>query len=145
MTLLYNLVLYSDHSRREKSPLWVCIVLNVSYLVTSFLALTSSVYLLWVIADLVTIWVLFFSRPRHSPIPAMYYCVFALAVNALLHITIYIDLTVLDNLEPWWFWVVYPIGVNISDFIIILALVINRDFLGICALMRFNNLQTIKQ
>ncbi|ATC83136.1 hypothetical protein PAGA_a2922 [Pseudoalteromonas agarivorans DSM 14585] len=39
---------------------------------------------------------------------------------------LYYDLYVLYNFEPWWYWSVYSIGVNVIDVLMMLSLVVNQ-------------------
>ncbi|WP_350309905.1 hypothetical protein [Pseudoalteromonas sp. SCSIO 43095] len=45
----------------------------------------------------------------------------------LMHIDVFIN----KNVHPWFFWDVYTFGVTCIDFIMIVALIVDRDFLGI--------------
>ncbi|MGO2180889.1 MAG: hypothetical protein ACTH36_00935 [Pseudoalteromonas nigrifaciens] len=49
----------------------------------------------------------------------------------------YYDLYVLENIDEWWLWSVYSIGVNVIDLLMIAVLFINKDFLGLIKLKRF--------
>jgi hypothetical protein len=52
----------------------------------------------------------------------------------------YYDLYVIKNTEPWVFWDIYTFSVNIIDLIMIVALIVDRDFLGLNKLK--NTIQT---
>ncbi|SJN24744.1 putative membrane protein; triplicated sequence [Pseudoalteromonas sp. JB197] len=65
------------------------------------------------------------------------YIILGLFVNACLTIAIYYDLYVLNNIDEWWLWSVYSIGVNVIDLLMIAVLFINKDFLGLIKLKRF--------
>ncbi|TMO48217.1 hypothetical protein CWC24_04545 [Pseudoalteromonas ruthenica] len=137
MALLFNLVSYSDKSRRHVSPLWICLIINLSYVSTIFTEKYSHVYLYWFLADIVTIIVLnmlYFRRKRPT---AYYYCLCGLTFNGILHCLMYVDLHLKGNLEPWWLWSVYSFGINFMDLMMILVLIINKDFLGLCRIGRF--------
>ncbi len=43
----------------------------------------------------------------------------------------YIDMYVFNNQEPWLFWDIYTFSVNLIDLIMIVALIVDRDFLGL--------------
>ncbi|WP_350545107.1 hypothetical protein [Pseudoalteromonas sp. 5-MNA-CIBAN-0065] len=49
----------------------------------------------------------------------------------------YYDLYILENIDEWWLWSVYSIGVNVIDLLMIAVLFINKDFLGLIELKRF--------
>ena len=137
MALLFNLVSYSDKSRRHVSPLWICLIINLSYLSTAFVERYSHAYLYWLLADIATIIVIsmmYFRRKR--PI-ALYYCILGLGVNSIAFLAMYIDIHLNRNVKPWWLWSVYSFGINFMDLMMILVLIINKDFLGLCRIGRF--------
>ncbi|MEM0514116.1 hypothetical protein WCN91_01450 [Pseudoalteromonas sp. YIC-827] len=131
MALLFNLVSYSEVSYRARSPLWLCLTINLSYLATSVIDVTY-IYPFWATADLLTLAALFVVQKKREQIPALYYCAVGLALNASLHLTMYLDIDVLNNYDPWWLWTLYSVGINLNDALMIIALVVNRDFLGLC-------------
>jgi len=55
----------------------------------------------------------------------------------LLMLVMYYDLYILENIDEWWLWSVYSIGVNVIDLLMIAVLFINKDFLGLIELKRF--------
>ncbi|MGB2709079.1 MAG: hypothetical protein WBC41_13140 [Pseudoalteromonas nigrifaciens] len=57
--------------------------------------------------------------------------------NSLLMLVMYYDLYILENIDEWWLWSVYSIGVNVIDLLMIAVLFINKDFLGLIELKRF--------
>ncbi|WP_105199489.1 hypothetical protein [Pseudoalteromonas sp. T1lg10] len=131
MALLFNLVSYSEVSYRARSPLWLCLTINLSYFITSVIDVTY-VYPFWASADLLTLVALFVVQRKREKIPALYYCAVGLVLNAILHIAMYLDLGVAGNYEPWWLWTLYSLGINLNDALMIIVLVVNRDFLGLC-------------
>ena len=138
MALLFNLVSYSDHERRKNSPLWICVIINLSYLSTTFVERYVSAYLYWIAADLVTIIILSIIHKNRRSIVAFYYCVTGLSVNSSLFLFMYLDMMYFnEQLEPWWLWSVYSFGINFMDLMMILVLIINKDFLGLCRIGRF--------
>jgi hypothetical protein len=55
----------------------------------------------------------------------------------------YLDIYIFGNIEPWYFWDVYTYLVNLIDFVMIVALIVDKDFLGlhkvknkVCAYLR---------
>ncbi len=136
MALLYNLVAYSEPYRRPRSPLKLCFIINISYLATSFVEVNMQQYVIWAAADIVTVIILLVLQRKASGYPASDYCVVVLLCNAALHLTLFYDLSFVSNIEPWWFWNFYPIAINVNDIILIMALVLNKDFLGLSRLVR---------
>tara|TARA_R110000751_G_scaffold296193_1_gene405334 strand:+ start:280 stop:471 length:192 start_codon:yes stop_codon:yes gene_type:complete len=47
------------------------------------------------------------------------------------------DIEILGTLYYWWFWNVYVFGMYFTDLIMPLALIFNKDFLGLVALKRY--------
>ncbi|MFY8274097.1 hypothetical protein AAEU32_08225 [Pseudoalteromonas sp. SSDWG2] len=137
MALLYNMVSYSEPRKRAASPLWLCLVINLSYLSTSFLDIGATIYIVYPIADLLTVAVLIFVQNGRVKIPALYYCVFGLSANASLNVSLYVDLVLVQNGEPWWLWSLYSIGINVNDAMMIIALIVNKDYLGLCRAGRY--------
>ncbi len=137
MALLFNLVSYSDSRNRSRSPLRVALVICVSYLSTVPLSYGFYLYPLYVLADMLTIAMILIVQYRQAKIPAMYYCVFFLFLNGLLHAVIFIDLDIVGTDQAWWLWSLYSIGINFNDAMMIIVLIINRDFLGLCRAGRY--------
>ncbi|WP_462157379.1 hypothetical protein [Pseudoalteromonas sp. GB56] len=131
MALLFNLVSYSDAKARKRSPVLISLTISISYLSTSFLDIGYYVYAVYPIADVLTIFIIYWIQKRREITAALYYCIFGLALNAILHSAMYLDIVIHGNREPWWLWSVYSIGININDVMMILALIVNRDFLGL--------------
>ncbi len=148
MALLFNLVAYSEPSRRPRSPLKLCFIINISYLATSFFDVSMQQYVIWAAADIVTVITLLALQRKTLVYPALYYCVGVLVCNAVLHLTLFYDLSILGNYEPWWLWNFYPIAINVNDIILIFALIFNKDFMGLGYVIRFfrscTNLQRVR-
>lgn len=122
---------------------------NISLLLTSFVMASSyftsnhfidlndtyieSMYLTWIIYDAVTITlILALNRLfKQKLCIAAKYVIVGLSLNALLCLILHIDLRVLANREPWWFWYFYTLAINTIDVIMVAALILDRDFLGV--------------
>ncbi len=137
MTLLYNLVCYTDPKSRAQSPLLLSLTINLSYFSTSFVEFNYQVYVVWAFADLITVILIYFVHRQKVKTPALYYCYFGLFVNALFHFAMYLDTYLIGNFDMWWLWSSYSVCINVNDSIMILVLIINRDFLGLCRLGRY--------
>ena len=63
-----------------------------------------------------------------------FYLTVALGVNASLFFLLQLDLLLIhEGLKEsgfWWFWTVFSYGINGSDLIMVLVLVVQKDFLG---------------
>ncbi|WP_462157380.1 hypothetical protein [Pseudoalteromonas sp. GB56] len=132
MALLFNLVSYSDPSMRSRSPLWITVIINISYACTSPISPNYFLYPSYILADLLTIACIFWVQKYRYRTAAFYYCCFFLCCNSLLHTAIFIDFDVLGNTDAWWLWTLYSTGINFNDAMMIIVLIINRDFLGLC-------------
>lgn len=137
MAFLYSLV--SGINKADKSLIYIAAIMMCSYIFSDLLLILNNIYLDWIIYDLLTITILiaaiFTSYVLTST--ASNYIILGLFVNACLTIAIYYDLYVLNNIDEWWLWSVYSIGVNVIDLLMIAVLFINKDFLGLIKLKRF--------
>jgi len=126
MAFLYCLV--SSINKKNKSPVYLSALMLCSYIFSSYLKLLDNLYLNWALYDFITIVALFtlqfFNAFRRSK--AFYFLVLALTTNALLTLILYYDIYVLYTYEPWWYWSVYSIGVNVFDVLMMLLLVVNQ-------------------
>lgn len=121
---------------------------NISLLITSFLMAASYFtsnhfidlsasryyqYLSWIAYDALTILLIVMANRilKERLCLAAKYAVVGLSLNALLCLLIHIDLRVLVNREPWWFWYFYTLAINTIDVIMVAALILDRDFLGV--------------
>lgn len=126
MAFLYCLV--SSINKVHKSPVYLSALMLCSYIFSSYIKLLDNLYLNWAFYDFVTIIALFtlqhfsvFQRTK-----AFLFLALALTANAVLTLLLYYDLYVLYNFEPWWYWSVYSIGVNVIDALMMLSLVFNQ-------------------
>ena len=100
---------------------------------------TTSVYLEWMTQDILTIATILivhkiFKFKHHR---ASYYVYLGLTLNGLLFYLMWVDIQVLANQDPWWFWTVYSFGVNAVDYVMIITLIVGRDWLGLVRFGRF--------
>ncbi|WP_105166836.1 hypothetical protein [Pseudoalteromonas sp. T1lg23B] len=90
-------------------------------------------YLQWLAYDVVSIlciWGLHKLTKQPFSISSIYVFV-GLTVNSLLFALMHLDIVVLGNKQQWWFWTVYSASVNFFDLMMVVALILNRDFLFI--------------
>lgn len=92
----------------------------------------EGMYLTWIAYDLITISLIISLNKafKQTLCTAAKYVIAGLTLNALLCLLIHIDLRVLANREPWWFWYFYTLAINTIDVIMVAALILDRDFLG---------------
>jgi ABC-type Fe3+-siderophore transport system permease subunit len=110
-------------------------------MLSGFFNILSNAYLDWILYDFLTI-VLIIILLKISIIkncPPAHFVLIGLSINALLASIIYYDLYVLNNLNEWWFWSFYSIGVNVIDVLMMLSLILNKNFLTIIRCRKTNN------
>lgn len=92
----------------------------------------ENMYLTWIVYDAVAITlILALNRIfKQNLCLAAKYVTIGLSLNALLCLILHIDLRMLENREPWWFWYFYTLAINTIDVIMVAALILDRDFLG---------------
>ncbi|MDP2633973.1 MULTISPECIES: hypothetical protein [unclassified Pseudoalteromonas] len=140
MAFFFNLFLWFADLKRNKVLLITSFVAFISYFVSDHLFTwyeTSNIYLQWAIYDILTLSFILigaFFVKGDSNSPAYQYVVLGLIVNTLLFFFMYYDLHVVENTTPWILWDIYSFGVNIVDFTMIVALIVDRDILGLIRL-----------
>ena len=126
MAFLFCLV--SSINKENKSPVYLSALMLCSYIFGSYIRLLDNLYLNWAFYDLITIVALlslqYFNVFKRTK--AFLFLVLALTANAVLTLLLYYDLYVLYNFEPWWYWSVYSIRVNVIDVLMMLSLVVNQ-------------------
>jgi len=126
MAFLFCLV--SSINKENKYPVYLSVLMLCSYIVSSYVKLLDNLYLNWALYDFVTIIALF--TLQHFIVlqrtKVFQFLVLALISNAVLTLILYYDIYVLYTYEPWWYWSVYSIGVNIIDVLMMLSLVFNQ-------------------
>ncbi|CAH9054382.1 hypothetical protein PSECIP111951_01980 [Pseudoalteromonas holothuriae] len=137
LAFIFNLSFFLLKLSQNSSLLFSSGVMAISYFLSNhFFDLilgTSFQYLIWLAFDLVTIsfiWLLHkVLKLRFST--ASTYVFLGLSINSILFLLMHIDISLLANRQHWWFWTTYSILVNVFDFLMVVALIINRDFLFI--------------
>ena len=145
MAFFFNAFVFSLGIKRESTLLLSSFVMMVSYSSSDYfytwLSIQNGFLLDWVLYDIFTIIALlivafFIKKTTHS----FAYLITGLSINSLFFLSMYYDLYVIKNTEPWVFWDIYTFSVNIIDLIMIVALIVDRDFLGLNKLK--NTIQT---
>jgi len=136
MAFLFNLFVYFIDIKRHTTLLLSSFILLASYSLSdyffSWLNFEASTYLDWAIQDYVTIFFLglLYLKVRHTT-PSFSYLIVGLLINSLLYLLMYYDIYIEGNRKPWVLWDIYSFGINIVDFTMIVALIIDRDILGL--------------
>jgi len=142
LAFLLNSFFYISCISKNISLLITSTVMAVSYFTSNhFIDLSAStefIYLTWIGYDILTIsFILLINRIFNQKLcTAAKYVLVGLSLNALLCFLIHIDLKVLINREPWWFWNFYTLGINSIDVVMVAALILDRDFLAISSIKR---------
>tara|TARA_R110002051_G_scaffold79001_3_gene142648 strand:- start:61 stop:537 length:477 start_codon:yes stop_codon:yes gene_type:complete len=127
MAFLYCLT--STINKENKSPVYLSALMLCSYVFSGYIDLLEGLYLNSMLYDFVTILALLileYFKVLHRSI-AFHFIIFALIINAVLTLILHYDLNILYNYEPWWYWSVYSVGVNMFDVLMILSLVFNKN------------------
>ena len=136
MAFFFNAFVYSLNTKRNSTLFVSSFVMMVSYTISDYfltwLSIRTANYLDWALYDLATIAVLFiayyFIKKTSS---SFLYLIVGLTINSLLFLLMYIDVFLLNNRTAWIFWDIYTFTINVVDFIMIIALIVDRDFLGL--------------
>jgi heme O synthase-like polyprenyltransferase len=141
MAFFFNVFIYSLNIKRNTTLLLSSFIMMVSYTTSDYfytwLSIQNGFLLDWAFYDIGTIAVLlctyFFIQ---KTTPSFLYLIMGLTINSLFFISMYIDLYIFNNQEPWIFWDIYTFSVNLIDLIMIVVLIVDRDFLGLHKLKR---------
>ncbi|WP_105199488.1 MULTISPECIES: hypothetical protein [unclassified Pseudoalteromonas] len=150
MAMFFNLMLIAFKAKEDFKLLFVSIVMFSSYFTSDHFNSVfsgSEVYKTWLIYDLVTLLVILpvFFFKKAKPSPGVIYAVAGLIFNSILLLLMHLDIVVLDNREKWWLWGFYSIGINLSDLLMIVALIVDRDILGFITLKDYVKRQVSSQ
>ncbi|MBE0359981.1 hypothetical protein [Pseudoalteromonas aliena] len=136
MAFFFNAFVYSLSVKRNTTLLLSSFVMMLSYTVSDYfftwLSIKTTVLLDWAIYDLITIAILtvaFLIIKKSTP--SFLYLIVGLTINSSLFLSMYIDMYIYKNQEPWFLWNIYTFSVNIIDLMMIVALITDRDFLGL--------------
>lgn len=137
MAFLYCLA--SSINKENKSSVYLSALMLCSYISSGYINLLESLYLNWALYDFITILALltlqYFKVLQRSA--AFHFIIISLTINAVLTLILHYDLYVLYNIEPWWYWSFYSIGVNSIDTLMMLSLVLNRNIIQMLHLKAF--------
>ena len=136
MTFFFNVFVYSLDVKRGTTLLLSSFIMMVSYTLSDYfytwLSMKDSIYLDWAMYDIVTIIALAcIYKIIKKTTPSFIYLIIGLSINSILFLCMYLDIYILKNKEPWFLWDAYTYTVNLVDFIMIVVLIVDRDFLGL--------------
>lgn len=147
IAFLYNLS--GSINKLDKSRMQLSFIMMVSYTASlfmdTFIATPHLNYFYYDAATLIvlSLWRNFAKQPTPTP---FYYLIVGLSFNASMFLGMHYDTVIRGTLDYWWFWNVYVFGIYFTDFFMALALIINKDILGLVRLKQIlfshNQLQT---
>ncbi|WP_058373953.1 hypothetical protein [Pseudoalteromonas translucida] len=136
MAFFFNTFVFSLGVKRNTTLLLSSFIMMASYTISDYfftwLSVRNSVYLDWALYDYATIFILalaYFVTKKTTC--SFLYIILGLVLNSIFSLCMYFDIYVSGNREPWLFWDVYTFSVNIIDLLMIVALIVDRDFLGL--------------
>ncbi|MEM5547866.1 hypothetical protein [Pseudoalteromonas fuliginea] len=137
IAFLYNLS--ASINSPYKNTMYLSGIMMISYTLSTLFDMVIVSHLNYFYFDIATLIIIFtFRYYSRSPIPnAFYYLVFGLSINASLFLAMHYDIEILGTLYYWWFWNVYVFGMYFTDLIMPLALIFNKDFLGLVKFTKF--------
>lgn len=136
MAFFFNAFIYSLNIKRNTTLLLSSFIMMVSYSSSDYfytwLSIQNGFLLDWALYDFGTIVALLIAYAFIKKTTSSFlYLITGLTINSLFFICMYIDMYVFNNQEPWLFWDIYTFSVNLIDLIMIVALIVDRDFLGL--------------
>ncbi|MEM5513114.1 hypothetical protein WNY79_09470 [Pseudoalteromonas sp. AS84] len=136
MTFFFNVFVYSLDVKRGTTLLLSSFIMMISYTLSDYfytwLSIKSSIYLDWALYDISTILALIcIYKITEKTTPSFLYLIVGLSINSIFFFCMYLDMYIFGNMERWFFWDVYTYAVNLMDLIMIVALIVDRDFLGL--------------
>ena len=136
MAFFFNIFVYSLGVKRNTTLLISSIIMMISYSATDYLytwiSYYNTTYFDWAIHDAIAIVSLLiaYSIVKFSS-PSFLYLIVGLSINMLLVLSMHLDVYIYGNQEPWLLWDIYLYSVNTIDLIMVVALIVDRDFLGL--------------
>jgi len=134
MAFFFNLFVYSLGVKRETTLLFSSFIMMASYTATDYfftwISYYNTTYLDWALHDFITILSLLIALKIFSKTTASFlYLIFGLSMNMILAAFMYLDVFIYNNQKPWFFWDIYTFSVTANDLLMVVALIVDRDFL----------------
>mgnify|MGYP005998723375 CR=1 FL=1 len=136
MAFFFNIFVYSLGVKRNTTLLISSLIMMVSYSATDYLytwiSYYNTTYFDWAIHDAITIasLIIAYSVVKRSS-TSLLYLVTGLSINMILVLFMHLDVYIYGNQEPWILWDIYLYSVNVIDLTMVVALIVDRDFLGL--------------
>ena len=136
MAFFFNAFVFTLGIKRNTTLLLSSFIMMLSYTISNYfftwLSVENSVYLDWALYDYATIAVLvlaFYIFKKTTP--SFLYIITGLILNSIFSLSMYLDIYINENRDAWFLWDLYAFSVNIIDLIMIVVLIVDRDFLGL--------------
>jgi hypothetical protein len=136
MAFFFNVFIYAIGLKKGTTLLLSSFVMMCSYTLSDYfftwLSLKNSLYLNFALYDVATITALIIVyKLVKKTTPSFLYLVLGLSINTIFFLLMHVDNEIYKNREYWWFWEVYMYTVNLIDITMIVALIVDRDILGL--------------
>ena len=136
MAFFFNVFIYTIGLKKGTTLLFSSFVMMCSYTLSDYfltwLSLKNSLYLNFALYDIATIFALILVyKIVKKTTSSFLYLVLGLSINTILFLLMHVDSEIYENTHYWWFWEVYIYTVNLIDFTMIVALIVDRDILGL--------------
>ncbi|QBJ72663.1 hypothetical protein PC2016_2472 [Pseudoalteromonas carrageenovora] len=134
MALFFNIFVYSLDIKRNTTLLLSSFVMFLSCALFDYFLDWFSIYDLtyfdFVVNNFMIILLLLGSRAiMKVTTPSYLYLLVGLTINIVLALGMQLDVFILGNTEPWFFWDLYTFSVFTLDLLMAVALIVDRDFL----------------
>jgi len=142
MGFLFNALMWFTKNKKDSLLLFTSFVMFMSYFISDHiyqLDLSNYVYITWFFFDIGTLLIIayFYVKFKLPVSVGVKYTTLGLCINSILFLSIHIDIVVMETTQRWWLWSAYSAGVNIIDFMMIFALILNRDYLGFIKISKY--------
>ena len=136
MAFFFNVFIYAIGLKKGTTLLLSSFVMMCSYTLSDYfftwLSLKNSLYLNFALYDVATITALIIVyKLVKKTTPSFLYLVLGLSINTIFFLLMHVDSEIYENTHYWWFWEVYMYTVNLIDITMIVALIVDRDILGL--------------
>lgn len=134
MAFFFNVFVYCLEVKRGTTLLLSSFIMMISYTASDYfftwVSYYETTYFDWAVYDFFTLCFLLLSFVViKRTTPSFLYLITGLSVNFILVSLMHLDVYIYRNLEPWLFWDIYTFGVTIIDWLMVIALIVDRDFL----------------
>ena len=136
MAFFFNAFVYSLGVKRGTTLLLSSFVMMCSYTLSDYfftwLSLKNSLYLNFALYDIATIIALLcLYKIVKKTTPSFLYLIIGLSINTVFFALMHIDIYIYENKQHWWLWEAFLYTVNLVDITMIVALIVDRDILGL--------------